>query len=321
MKKVPRRGIPGEPDLPNLPMGPMVLVFLDGVGLGEQEPWNPLFLPGLPRLVARLGRALTRGCAGENGDLLCRELDAALGMPGLPQSATGQTALFTGLNAPALIGGHRTGYPSAELVRLLEQHSLFVRARAAGFRPTFANAYSDFYWELVARGRLRPSVTTWMNRLAGLPFRTFEDLLSGRALLWDITNAFAPEWARRHGRPFPELPQITPEEAAMRLLRLLGEADLVLFESFLTDLVGHRHLPPEPVLETVDRFLDALMTHRPPEATVVVTSDHGNMEDLRTRLHTSNPVPLLVAGPGARAFRDATSLLDLTPGILQVLMA
>lgn len=302
-------------------MGSVVLVFLDGVGLGRPDPWNPLFRPGLPRLSARLGGPLVQEGIRESGDLLCRPLDATLGVPGLPQSATGQTALFTGLNAPALIGGHRTGYPSAALVQLLERHSLFARARAAGRRPTFANAYSEFYWELVAQGRLRPSVTTWMNQLAGLPFRTFEDLQAGRALLWDITNTFAPAWARRRGRPFPDLPPVAPEEAAVRLLRLLEEADLVLFESFLTDLVGHRHLPPEPVLEVLDRFLDALLEARPPGATVIVTSDHGNMEDARTRLHTANPVPLLAAGPGADIFREATSLLDLTPGILEALKA
>ncbi len=292
-------------------MGSVVLVFLDGVGLGEADGRNPFFDPGLPRLRARPSRALVRGCAGEDGDLLCRELDATLGVPGLPQSATGQTALFTGLNAPARIGGHRTGYPSSDLIAMLKEHSLFVRARAAGFRPTFANAYSELYWELVAQRRLRPSVTTWMNRLAGLPFRTFEDLMAGRALLWDITHTFAGEWARRHRRPFPELPPVEPEEAARRLLRLLGEADLV----------GHRHLPPEPVLEVLDRFLGALLADRPPEATLIVTSDHGNMEDLTTRLHTENPVPLLVAGPGAAVFREATSLLDLTPGILKILGA
>jgi 2,3-bisphosphoglycerate-independent phosphoglycerate mutase len=302
-------------------MGSAVLIFLDGVGLGGADSRNPLFEPGLPRLRARLGRALVRGCAGENGDLLCRELDATLGVLGLPQSATGQTALFTGLNAPAHIGGHRTGYPSPDLIEMLREHSLFVRARAAGFRPTFANAYSELYWELVAQRRLRPSVTTWMNRLAGLPFRTFEHLMAGRALLWDITHTFAGEWTRRHRRPFPELPPVEPEEAARRLLSLLGEADLVLFESFLTDLVGHRRLPPEPVLDVLDRFLDALLAGRPPETTLIVTSDHGNMEDLTTRLHTRNPVPLLTAGPGAAVFREATSLLDLTPGVLKVLRA
>lgn len=300
-------------------MGPVVMVFLDGVGLGEADAANPLVHPGLPRLAGRLGRPMARGWAGEGPGWLCRELDATLGVPGLPQSATGQTALFTGHNAPALVGGHLPGAPTAALRALLETHSLFARALAHGRRPTFANAYSALYWELVARRRLRPSVTTWMNRLAGLPFRTFEDLMAGRALLWDITHTFAPAWARRHGRPFPDLPPRLPEAAAACLLGLLEEADLVLFESFLTDLVGHRHLPPEPVLKVLDRFLDALLEGRPSGATILVVSDHGNMEDLSTRLHTRNPVPLLAVGPGAPAFRGARSLLDVTPGVLQVL--
>jgi hypothetical protein len=38
-------------------------------------------------------------------------LDASLCVPGLPQSATGQAALLTGLNAPELMGRHIEGFP------------------------------------------------------------------------------------------------------------------------------------------------------------------------------------------------------------------
>jgi 2,3-bisphosphoglycerate-independent phosphoglycerate mutase len=58
----------------------------------------------------------------------------------------------------------------------------------------------------------------------------------------------------------------------------------------------------------------------------LLTSDHGNLEDLSTRRHTANPVPALLIG--APAYRNAFATLlkgrdqDLTivaPAILQFL--
>ena len=46
-------------------------------------------------------------------------------------------------------------------------------------------------------------------------------------------------------------------------------------------------------------------------AVVVLTSDHGNLEDLRHRSHTDAPVPTVACGPGAAMFATATSLLDV----------
>jgi bisphosphoglycerate-independent phosphoglycerate mutase (AlkP superfamily) len=53
----------------------------------------------------------------------------------------------------------------------------------------------------------------------------------------------------------------------------------------------------------------------------VLTSDHGNMEDLSTGSHTRNPVPLLARGPQARRFAAAESIADVTPAILSALAA
>jgi bisphosphoglycerate-independent phosphoglycerate mutase (AlkP superfamily) len=53
----------------------------------------------------------------------------------------------------------------------------------------------------------------------------------------------------------------------------------------------------------------------------VLTSDHGNLEDVSTRRHTLSPVPLLLVG-NARAREKFSGVKDLTgviPAILDVL--
>jgi 2,3-bisphosphoglycerate-independent phosphoglycerate mutase len=44
---------------------------------------------------------------------------------------------------------------------------------------------------------------------------------------------------------------------------------------------------------------------------LVVTSDHGNLEDLTTSNHTRNPVPLLAIGPIAAPMARAESITDV----------
>ena len=56
-----------------------------------------------------------------------------------------------------------------------------------------------------------------------------------------------------------------------------------------------------------------------PTTTVIMSSDHGNMEDIGLRLHSTNPVPLLVVGPGTESFRQARSITDVAGGIMRVL--
>ena len=53
--------------------------------------------------------------------------------------------------------------------------------------------------------------------------------------------------------------------------------------------------------------------------TLVLTSDHGNLEDFHLRGHSRNPVPLLAWGRhGARLRERIDSLSDVAPAILDL---
>jgi len=299
------------------PPGNRVLfLFLDGVGLAAASPDNPFATVPMPCLRELLGRPLVwNGAAPEEGrpGVLLRPLDACLGVPGLPQSATGQTALFTGVNAAAAVGEHVTALPTAPLRAILAEHSLLKRAAEAGARVMMANAHSEQFWQMVREGKRRLGASTLTALAAGLALPTLEDLGLGQAVLWDITHEIASAYLGY------SLPTIAPEEAGARLARLAGERDLVLFETFLTDLAGHGRIEPAWVLERLDRFLGAVVRHRTADTTVVLSSDHGNLEEATTKMHTTNPVPLLAVGPAAGRFAEAKAITDVALAILSAL--
>jgi len=298
-------------------MAPVVFVFLDGLGLGPADESNPLWMARTPALRGLLGAPMADGLAVRRPGLLMRGVDACLGVEGLPQSATGQTALFTGVNAAAVVGMHISPWPTAPLRDIIARHSLLKRAVEAGFRVTFANAYSERYWQLVGQRRLRHSASTLTNMAAGLPFRTLDDLRRGDAVYWDITHLAAREYNQF------DVPLIAPGMAGARLARLSKTHDLVMYETFLPDLVGHRraHIASTDFLDDMlDPFFAGLLAAIAPGATIVVSSDHGNLENVHSKTHTRNPVPLLVAGPGADAFRNATAITNVASGILEVLL-
>jgi 2,3-bisphosphoglycerate-independent phosphoglycerate mutase len=268
----------------------------------------------MPSLRGLLGGPLVLDAAGQNGALSLRPVDACLGVPGLPQSATGQTALFTGVNAPALVGDHVTAFPTTPLRRLIAQHSLLKQAAEAGAQVTSANAYSERYWAMVREGERRLSASTLTIMASGAPFRTLEDLLAGRAVMWDITHEVVTGYLGF------ELPLVAPEEAGARLGWLAAQYDLVLYESFLTDLAGHGRVDQDWVLVRIDAFLGGMLAALSPDTTLVVCSDHGNLEDDTSKVHTTNAVPLLAFGPAAWRFRDATAITDVAPAILSTLV-
>ena len=293
----------------------LTLVFVDGIGLGPDESGNPFASAEMPALRRLLGGPLVRGCEPSRDDVVLRSLDACLGVPGLPQSATGQTALFTGVNAPAVIGRHVPALPGPGLRSLVDEHGILGTLRRSGRRVTFANAFTSGYLAALRAGERRPSVTTWSMLSAGIRPRTEDDLASGAAVTWDVVgDRFG---ARAGARVAP----VSPREAGRRLARLSAEHDLVLYETFLTDLAGHRRwgITAVEALGRLDGLVGGLLESG--EATMVLTSDHGNLEEREHRRHTRNPVPLLAVGPLASVFRSAHSLIDVTPAIRRALGA
>lgn len=295
----------------------VLFVFLDGVGLGPAGPDNPfaaLDLPAFERLAG--GQRWTSEAASVQTDAhTFVPIDATLGVEGLPQSGTGQAALFTGENAARLHGRHFGPYPPTTVRPLVAARSVFARLTEAGLAPNrlaFANAYPDrFFRSVEASGRW--TVTTLAAHAAGVRLRGADDLAAGRALPADLTGA---TWQRLLD---PAHAPTTEAEAARRLGALLDDHAFVLSEYFLTDKAGHSRDPDRAadVLGALDRFLGALLDGLDAARDLlVVTSDHGNLEDLSTKSHTRNPVPLVAWGAGADAFAGVASLLDVTPGIV-----
>jgi 2,3-bisphosphoglycerate-independent phosphoglycerate mutase len=290
----------------------LALVFVDGVGLAPAGPDNPLATNPTPALGRLLGGPLVTERVGRTPDgSILSALDASLGVDGLPQSATGQTALFTGVNAAEAVGRHVSAFPGPRLRRLIRRHGLLGRLRGAGHDVTFANAYSRPYLSALGAGAARRSATTCLVQYAGLEFRAEADLAAGRAVSWDITRDL---FAARAGAT---LGRVTAVAAGQHLAALAGCHRFTLFETFLTDLAGHRRpgVTPAEAISRVDGLLDGLIDAAPADLTVLVTSDHGNIEDSTDRLHSRNRVPLLAVGPAAERFAGLRSILEVAPAV------
>ncbi len=282
--------------------------FVDGLGLGPAEPDNPLLRASAPNLRALLGGPV---CAASfpvcNGRCAAVALDATLGVPGRPQSGTGQVALLTGCNAAALEGRHVPGFPTVRLRAVLQQQNLFLRLRVRGLPVALANAYPPGY---LAAARRRGAFVL-AAQSAGLRLRDLDDLRAGEAVAADLTG----EGLAARGHP---VDVVTPEEAGRRLAALASRHAFTAFEFFALDLASHGRWPATvpQVMEALDRAVGAALAHLDPQADLLVlTSDHGGAESPDGN-HTTNPVPLIAVGRGATELAGrCRSLVDVARAV------
>ena len=305
-----------------------LFLFLDGVGLGANDPQaNPFARANMPNLNDLLGgRRLVLDDLKdgypypriETRRATLLALDASLGVPGLPQSASGQATLLTGINVPAAIGYHYGPKPNPEVAEILLRGNLFSLMKGAGLNAALLNAYPPGYFSAIeSRKRLYSAIPLAVTS-AGIPLRTLEDLLAGDALSADFTGE---GWRARLGPP--DTPVLQPFQAGVRLAALTRTVDFAFFEFWLSDYAGHKQemAAALDLLERFDQVLAGFLdSWDDRDGLVLLTSDHGNLEDLSTRRHTNNPVPALLVG--AQALRDSFAaslkdLADVTPAIIQ----
>ena len=279
----------------------MLFIFLDGVGLGLNNPHtNPFTQFGMPNLERLLsGHKLvaddTREALLANTPIATlMAVDATLGVEGIPQSATGQAALLTGKNVPAWLGEHEGPKPTQPIVELTRDGTIFTRLHEHDKSTCLLNAFPPRYFESIDRDYRLPGVIALSAKQAGILLKTKDDLYNGKAISADFTGE---GWRSHLG--YPDTPILSYAQAGQRLNELANQTDLAVFEYWLTDVAGHHQdiQAARIILDSLDRVIGSLAdTWEPDQGLILLTSDHGNLEDMSTRHHTLNDVPLLLIG-------------------------
>jgi phosphopentomutase len=288
----------------------VLLFFIDGLGIGTRGDHNPL------GSIAEVGPLAH--FQNETPEVLLDGIvvptDPRLGIEGRPQSASGQTTILTGINTPKRLGYHKQGFPNEAMREIIGEFSIFKQLEQMDIGPNvFANTYTPRFFAEKPRWK---SATTCAVEASGMGFRKLPDLLGRKALFHDFTN----EHLRSMGF---DVPLFSTEDGAEILSSLAKTNRFTLYEHFMTDKIGHdrdferaaKHLPvlARLIRETLAR-LDLERT------TFILTSDHGNIEDLSVRNHTLNDVPTIIWGrlkeETAHRIRD---LADITPAIIDLL--
>jgi hypothetical protein len=298
----------------------VLLIFLDGIGLGEDDPaTNPFAVAHTPTLhtLANGQRWLRSTPRVESERAVFIPTDPRLGVPGRPQSATGQAAILTGRNVPAEIGEHYGPRPNPAIRAILAEDNLFKQLRARGKRCAYLDAYPPGFFAAVERGKRLLSSIQQAAKEGGVTIRGQEDFYAGRALSADWTGQ---GWRDLLG--YADAPLLLPAEAGARMADLAREQDFALFSTWLTDEIGHRGPFEHGVkyLELFDEVMAGLLAHwDDDDGIILITSDHGNMENLAIRQHTENDVPTVVIGTARHAFAESFgALTDITPHILRL---
>ena len=277
---------------------------------------NPFAAARTPFLAELLGGALTSGALSHRH--LLKSFQAHRRAFGLSRAAP------VGHRTDGAPDGKKRGgddgrvttapIPARRSKRCLDEGTLFSEVVAAGGRAGLANAFPPGYFAAVEGGKRRVNVPVYAAQAAGLPLLTLRRLRGvGRAQSADLSGAYAHDLD-------PNLPRYSFEEAGSRLAHIARNADFTFFDFWLSDSAGHRWSFEASVelVEQLDAFLSGLVPALG-DVTLLLTSDHGNLEDKSTKSHTKNPVPLLALGPAAPAFAGVQDLLEVAPAVRKVL--
>ncbi|MEZ4667483.1 MAG: hypothetical protein R3E39_06135 [Anaerolineae bacterium] len=297
------------------------MIFLDGIGLGHDDPAiNPFATAYMPTLIG-----LTNGkrWLQDTGRQITERsvfipTDPRLGVAGRPQSGTGQATILTGRNIPQIIGEHYGPKPNAETRKLLAEDNFFKQVTASGKKAALLDAYPPGLHHDIDRGKTLRSSIQQAAHESGQKLFGMDELINKKAL--------TPEWTGESWRRYLKLdttPVYTPQEAGKLMVEISRNYDFAFHSHWMTDMVGHRG-PLERGVELLELFdgvmAGVLNTWDDDEGLVIITSDHGNMEDIGSRNHTENDIPTVIIGKESLNFaRDFNNLTDYVPRMAKFL--
>lgn len=299
----------------------ILILFLDGVGLGLDDiATNPFVAANTPNLSKLMsGNKLVSGqSAFSDNNISFVPADACMGVDGIPQSATGQATIMTGVNVPLYIGKHWGPKPSAEIRALVRRDNILKWMRSNNHSVRLANAYPPSFLKQLESGYRSPSSIKFAFETVGARYCTTEDLRDGRALAADFTGE---GWRLHLG--FEDIPILSLYEAGKRLALLSQESELLLFDYWQTDVVGHRGTMGAAIsiVERLDTVIGGILAGWcDTDGLMVIISDHGNLEDKTTRRHTRNKVPVLLFGDCHNSVAsNINDLSDIAPALIAYL--
>ena len=285
-----------------------LLIFIDGLGIGENNSVkNPFFRKKFKFFEEIFGKTpyFDNQELYANGKYLF-PINATMNVQGLPQSGTGQTSIFCGVNAPKIIGQHFGPYPYSTLKPIIEKDNIFNFFKDKSLDVCFANGFPKVFFDYINSGRKRLNVTSLMALGSNVKMLDVDDMIAGKGISSDITNR------RWNTKLKYSIPTISPEEAGQRLLNITLQNSFTLFEYFFTDHLGHGRNKDEfdILLNDLDRFLFKVISDLPSDTTLLICSDHGNLEDISIKSHTKNPTLAISAGKNAEMIK--TKIRDLS---------
>jgi hypothetical protein len=299
----------------------IIIIFLDGIGLGNDDPTiNPFATIDAPTLHQLSGgnRWLKNTPRTETNRAIFIPTDAQFGIEGRPQSATGQAAILTGRNVPSEIGEHYGPKPTPQIRDILAENNLFKSIIDNGGQAALINPFPPPFFKGINSGKRLPSSIQDAVLKAGISLMTEQDYFNHEAV--------SPDWTGEgwtHYLGYSDAPTYTPEESGALLGKLALKRDLTFFSTWITDEIGHRGPFERGVefMQLFDRVMAGLLDiWNDDDGLIIITSDHGNMEVQGDRRHTQNQVPTVVIGNARHQFAENfSSLIDITPKTLQAL--
>jgi hypothetical protein len=297
----------------------VLIFFMDGVGLGPADPeTNPFMTARMPGLEGLLGEnwflrpeGWQTGAGRRNmAKASLAPADPNLDMPGRPQSATGQAAILTGRNVPQIIGQHYGPKPNRAVAEQIRQGNLFQEVLDAGGTAALLTPYPQGFFDAIDSGKRLLSSVPLAATSAGLLLMTADDLRAGRAVSPGFTGQ---GWHDYLG--YTDIPIMTLKEAGGQIASIAQDYSFSFFEHWPSDRSGHRGTLAEAVqhLELIDGALSGLLeAWDDRRGLLIITSDHGNIEEKNHRQHSRNPVPAIVVGRNhARLAQQIADLTDI----------